>query len=411
MTNLFSTRRSLMLAAILSVYNVPAALAQTQTPKISDDVVRIGVLTDLSGLYSDLSGMGSVLAARLAVEDFGKSVHGKPIEIISSDTLNKPDVASSRARTWYDREGVDYIVDMPSSSVSLAVAQVAKSKGKMAAVVGGASTRLTNEECAPTVLHWAYDTYALATATAKAVVEDGGKTWYFMVADYAGGHALHSDAEAVVLQNGGKVVGKAMHPFAGSDFSSFLVQASASGAQVIGLANAGGDTVNSIKQAAEFGINKKHIMATTLLFDTDVHSIGLKNAQGIYLATGFYWDYDEKTRAFGKRFFEKHKRMPTMVQAGVYSAVLHYLKGVKAAGTDDAMPVVQAMQKLPVEDLFARNGKLREDGRMVHDMYLAQVKAPEASKYPWDYFTIKKVISGEDAYQPLSKSRCAHVKK
>lgn len=409
MPRLFTTRCCILLSAILSAFNAPVALAQTA--KISDDVVRIGVLTDLSGIYSDLSGAGSVLAARMAVEDFGKTVLGKPIEIVSADTLNKSDVASSRARTWYDRDGVDYIVDLPSSSVSLAVAQVAKSKGKIAAVVGGASTRLTNEECAPTVVHWAYDTYALATATAKAVVEEGGKTWYFLIADYAGGHALYSDADSVVLQNGGKVIGKATHPFAASDFSSFLVQASASGAQVIGLANAGGDTVNSIKQAAEFGIMKKHTMATTLLFDTDVHSIGLKNAQGIYLATGFYWDYDAKTRAFGKRFFEKQKRMPTMVQAGVYSAVLHYLKGVKEAGTDDALPVMQAMQKLPVDDLFARNGKLREDGRMVHDMYLAQVKTPEASKYPWDYFDIKKVIKGDDAFQPLSKSRCAHVKK
>lgn len=398
-------------AAMAAALFLTATFSAAQSEKLSDNAVRIGVLTDLSGVFSDLSGKGSVLAANMAVEDFGGKMFGRPIEVLSADTLNKPDTASNRARQWFDRDGVDYIVDLPASSVSLAVVQIAKSKNRLVAVVGGASTRITNEDCGATVFHWAYDTYALATATAKAVIKQGGNSWFFITADYAGGHALAKDAAEVVTASGGKVLGEVRHPFPGGDFSSFLVKAGASDAKVIGLANAGLDTVNTIKQAAEFGITDKKILAATLLFDTDVHSIGLKAAQGMYLTTGFYWDFDEQTRAFGRRFFEKQKRMPTMVQAGVYSATLHYLKAVKAAGTDDAETVAATMKKLPVQDFFARNGKLREDGRMVHDMYLAQIKKPEDSKYPWDYFTIKQVIKGDDAYLPLSKSVCSLVKR
>lgn len=398
-------------AAMAAALCLTATFAAAQSEKLSDNAVRIGVLTDLSGVFSDLSGKGSVLAANMAVEDFGGKMFGRPIEVLSADTLNKPDTASNRARQWFDRDGVDYIVDLPASSVALAVVQVAKSKNRLVTVVGAAATRITNEDCGPTVFHWAYDTYALATATAKAVVKQGGDSWFFITADYAGGHALAKDAADVVIASGGKVLGEVRHPFPGGDFSSFLVKAAASDAKVIGLANAGTDTVNTIKQAAEFGITDKKILAATLLFDTDVHAIGLKAAQGMYLTTGFYWDFDEQTRAFGKRFFEKQKRMPTMVQAGVYSATLHYLKAVKAAGTDDAATVAATMKKLPVQDFFARNGKLREDGRMVHDMYLAQIKKPEESKYPWDYFTIKQVIKGDDAYLPLSKSVCTLVKR
>lgn len=389
---------------------IVCASASAQTPRFSGDSIKIGVLTDLSGIYSDLAGPGSVLAARMAVDDFGGKMYGKPIEVVSADTLNKADVAANKAREWYDRAGVDYIVDMPSSSVALAVLEIAQSKGKLAAMVGAASTRITNEDCSPTVFHWAYDTYALAAATARAVVKQGGNSWFFVTADYAGGHALAKDAAEVVVASGGKVLGEIRHPFAASDFSSFLLKADASGAKVIGIANAGVDTVNTIKQAAEFGISKKKILAATLLFDTDVHSIGLKDAQGMYLTTGFYWDYDNDTRAFSKRFFEKQKRMPTMVQAGVYSAVAHYLKAVKSIATDEPIAVATAMKKLPVRDFFAKNGILREDGRMVHEMYLAQVKKPEESKYPWDYFSIKQVIKGEDAYLPLSKSTCRYVK-
>lgn len=388
-----------------------AGSAQAQSAKYSNDAVRIGVLTDLSGIYADLSGPGSVLAARMAIEDFGKTVNGKPIEILSADTLNKADTAANKAREWFDRDGVDMIVDLPASSVALSAAKVAQTKNRIMIAVGSATTRLTNEDCSPTVFHWAYDTYSLATATARAVVKQGGDSWYFLTADYAGGQALMTDAVAVVKQQGGKVLGESRHPFPGNDFSSYLLKAQASGAKVIGLANAGNDTVNSIKQAAEFGIAGKQILAATLLFDTDVHALGLKYAQGMYLTTGFYWDFNEKTRAFGKRFFAFQKRMPTMVQAGVYSAVLHYLKAVKAAGTDDAVAVAAEMKKIPVNDFFAENGKVRVDGRMVHDMYLAQIKKPEESKYPWDYFHIRQVIKGDDAFLPLSKSRCALVKK
>jgi branched-chain amino acid transport system substrate-binding protein len=385
--------------------------AQAQAGKYSDDVVRIGVLTDLSGTYADLAGSGSVLAAKMAVEDFGKKVNGKSIEVVSADTLNKADTAANKAREWFDRDGVDMVVDLPASSVALSVAKVAQTKSKIMVAVSSSTTRLTNEDCSPTVMHWAYDTYALATATARAIAKQGGDSWYFLTADYAGGHALMMDASAVVKQTGGKVLGESRHPFPGSDFSSFLLKAQASGAKVIGLANAGNDTVNSIKQAVEFGITGKQMLAATLLFDTDVHSLGLKYAQGMYLTTGFYWDLNEKTRAFGRRFFAAHKRMPTMAQAGVYSAVLHYLKAVKAAGTDDSTVVAAEMKKIPVNDVFAENGKVREDGRMVHDMYLAQIKKPEESKYPWDYYHIRQVIKGDDAFLPLSKSLCVLVKK
>jgi branched-chain amino acid transport system substrate-binding protein len=385
--------------------------AQAQAGKYSDDVVRIGVLTDLSGTYADLAGSGSVLAAKMAVEDFGKKVNGKSIEVVSADTLNKADTAANKAREWFDRDGVDMVVDLPASSVALSVAKVAQTKSKIMVAVSSSTTRLTNEDCSPTVMHWAYDTYALATATARAIAKQGGDSWYFLTADYAGGHALMMDASAVVKQTGGKVLGESRHPFPGSDFSSFLLKAQASGAKVIGLANAGNDTVNSIKQAVEFGITGKQMLAATLLFDTDVHSLGLKYAQGMYLTTGFYWDLNEKTRAFGRRFFAAHKRMPTMAQAGVYSAVLHYLKAVKAAGTDDSSVVAAEMKKIPVNDVFAENGKVREDGRMVHDMYLAQIKKPEESKYPWDYYHIRQVIKGDDAFLPLSKSLCVLVKK
>jgi len=402
------TPARLVVAGALCLLAAPAAAQQVQ---LSGGMVKIGVLTDLSGIYADLAGSGSVIAAKMAVEDFGGAMGGRPVEVVSADTLNKPDTAANRAREWFDRDGVDYIVDLPASSVALSVIQVAKSKGRAVAIVGAAATRVTNEDCGPYVFHWAYDTYALATTTAKSVLAAGGDSWYFITADYAGGHALAKDASDIVRAGGGKVLGEVRHPFPGTDFSSFLVKAAASEAKVIGLANAGNDAVNAIRQAAEFGIGKSKVLAATLLFDTDVHAIGLKRAQGMYLATGFYWDYDEQTRAFGKRFFDKQKRMPTMVQAGVYSATLHYLRAVKAAGTDDTAAVAAMMKKMPVQDFFARNGVLREDGRMVHDMYLARVKKPGDSKYPWDYFAIERVIRGEDAFLPLSNSTCALVKR
>lgn len=385
---------------------------QTSAQSISDGEVRIGVLTDLSGIYSDLSGTGSVLAAQMAIDDF--KVEAKPafpIKLYSADHQNKPDVASAKARSWFDQDRVDMITDLPASSVALAVVKLGKEKGRVVIVSGAASTRITNEDCAPTVLHWTYDTYSLAVGTARAVVKQGGDSWFFITADYAGGHALEKDASDVAIASGGRVLGRVRHPFPGSDFSSYLLQAQASGAKVIGLANAGNDTTNTIKQAVEFGINKNQSLAATLMFITDVHSLGLEKAQGMYLTEGFYWDLDEQTRAWSKRFFASQKRMPTMVQAGVYSSVLHYLRAVKAAGSDEAGAVVKKMREMPVADMFARNGQLRADGRMVHDMYLFQVKKPSESTSPWDYYKVKQVIRGNTAFMPIEGSVCGHVRR
>jgi len=380
--------------------------------KISDGVVKIGVLTDLSGLYSDLSGSGSVLAAQMAIDDF--KAQAKPnfkIEMISADHQNKGDIAANISREWFDTKNVDVIVDLVTTSTALAVMKVAKEKNKITLVSGAASTRITNEDCTDTNVHWAYDTYALATGTGRAVVKQGGNTWFFITADYAFGQSLEADTAKVVIASGGKVLGSVRHPFPGTDFSSFLLKAQASGAKVIGLANAGTDTTNSIKQAVEFGITPKQTLAGLLLFITDIHSLGLKTAQNMYLTTGFYWNYNDETRAWSKRFFEKHGSMPTMVHAGVYSSVMHYLNAVKAAGTDDTSTVMKKMKETPVNDFFAHNGRIREDGRMVHDMYLVQVKTPAESTKPWDYYNVRQVIPGDQAYQPLSESRCPLVKK
>ncbi|MBA2351887.1 MAG: ABC transporter substrate-binding protein [Burkholderiales bacterium] len=389
-----------------------AAAPSGEPGKVSGGVVKIGVLTDLSGLYSDLAGSGAVLATQMAIDDF--KAQAKPdfkIEMVSADHQNKGDISANKAREWFDTQAVDVITELVTTSTALAVMKVAKEKNKITLVSGAASTAITNEECTDTNVHWTYDTYSLANGTGKAVVKQGGDTWYFLTADYKFGHSLEADTTAVVKANGGKVLGAVRHPFPGTDFSSFLLQAQASGAKVIGLANAGTDTTNSIKQAAEFGITPKATLAGLLMFISDVHALGLKATQGMYLTTGFYWDFDDDTRAWSKRFFDKHKRMPTMVQAGQYSAVMHYLKAVKAAGSDETSAVMKAMKATPVTDFFAKNGKIREDGRMVHDMYLAQVKKPDESKQPWDYYNIRQVIPADQAFQPLSESRCPLVKK
>ena len=397
---------TLVATALLTLGN--PAVAQT----FSDNEVRIGVLTDMSGVFSDLSGPGSVLAAQMAIDDFKASAKpGFAVKLLSADHQNKADIASAKARSWFDQDGVDMIADLPSSAVALAVVKLAKEKNRLVIVSGGASASITNEECTPTALHWVYDTFSLASGTARAVVKQGGDTWFFITADYAGGKALERDAAEVVVANGGKVLGRIRHPFPGSDFSSYLLQAQASGAKVVGLANAGNDTTNTIRQAVEFGITKKQSLAATLMFITDVHSLGLAKAQGMYLTEGFYWDLDEQTRAWSRRFFGVQKRMPTMIQAGVYSSVLHYLKAVNAARSDEPGAVLQKMRELPVSDMFARHGRLRADGRMVHDMYLFQVKKPDESKYPWDYYNLRQVIPGDQAFQSLEKGSCAHVKK
>jgi branched-chain amino acid transport system substrate-binding protein len=389
-----------------------ATLSAGAHAQVSGGVVKIGVLTDLSGTYSDLAGSGAVLATKMAVEDFiAKEKPNFKIEVVSADHQNKADIASNKAREWFEREGVDTATELVTTSVALAVMKVAKEKDRIALMSGPASTPITNEQCNDVTVHYTYDTYALANGTAKAVTKQGGKSWFFLTADYAFGQALEKDASAVVTANGGKVLGSVRHPFPGSDFSSFLLKAQSSGAQVIGLANAGADTTNAIKQAAEFGITPTQSLAGLLMFITDIHSLGLKTTQGMYLTEGFYWDLNDETRAWSKRFFGVQKKMPTMVQAGQYSSVYHYLKAVKAAGTDDTKKVMAQMKKMPINDFFAKNGQIREDGRMVHDMYLMQVKKPADSKYPWDYYHVRQTIPAAEAFQPLAQSRCPLVKK
>ena len=391
----------------------PLISAFAQQTKLSDGVVKIGVLTDMAGAYSDIAGQGVVIAVQMAIDDFKAQEKGKafPIEMVVADHQNKGDVASNKTREWIERDHVDMITDMVTTSTALAAMPVAKEKNRITIVNGAASTLITGKNCTDTNVHYTYDTYALANGTGQAVVKQGGNTWFFLTADYAFGHSLEQDTSKVIIANGGKVLGSVRHPFPGTDFSSFLLKAQASGAKVIGLANAGTDTINSIKQAAEFGITPKQSLAGLLMFISDVHSLGLKATQGMYLTTGFYWDLNDETRAWSKRFFEKHKRMPTMVQAGNYSSTMHYLKAVKAAGTDDTAAVMKKMKDTPVNDFFAKNGRIRADGRMVHDMYLAQVKKPEDSKTPWDYYNIRQVIAAKDAYLPLEQSECALVKK
>ena len=389
-----------------------AMLSGAASAQISGNTVKVGVLTDMSGTYSDLAGAGAVLATEMAIADF--IAEAKPefkVEMVSADHQNKADIASNKAREWFEREGVDTATELVTTSTALAVMKVAKEMNRVALMSGPASTPITNEQCNDVSVHYTYDTYALANGTAKAVTQQGGDTWFFLTADYAFGQALEKDSSAVVIANGGKVLGSVRHPFPAADFSSFLLQAQASGAKIIGLANAGADTTNAIKQAAEFGITPKQSLAGLLMFISDVHSLGLQATQGMYLTTGFYWDLDDDTRAWSKRFFEKQKRMPTMVQAGQYSSVLHYLRAVQATGTDEAGKVMAHMKATPIKDFFGKNGRIREDGRMVHDMYLAQVKTPAESKYPWDYYNIRQTIPAEEAFQPLAQSRCPLVKK
>ena len=396
----------LALAAVLLA--APTLAAE----KISDGVVKIGVLTDMTGYYSDLAGPGSVLAARMAAEDFGGKVLGARIEIVSADHQNKADVASNTARKWFDQEKVDAIADLVSSSTALAVMPVATEKRRVTLLSGPGTTAITGEKCAPYNFHWTYDNWALANGTGREVVKSGGDTWFFTTADYVFGKSLEEDTSKVVTAAGGKVLGAARHPSPGTtDFSSYLLQAQASGAKIIGLANAGADTVNCIKQAEEFGVTPKQSLAGLLVFISDVHSLGLKAAKGMYLTTAFYWDRDDASRKWSRRFFEKQKRMPTMVHAGVYSAVRHYLAAIKAAGTDDAEAVSRKMKETPVNDFFATNGRIGPDGLHRHDMYLVRVKSPEQSKKPWDYYEIVKTIPAAEAFPTVEQQACPLVKK
>lgn len=403
------SKKTLTIAVCAACVPVPAAA--TQTDKISDGVVKIGVMTDMSGIASDMAGPGSVLAAKMAVEDFGGKVLGMPIEIVSGDHQIKPDIASAMARRWLDQEKVDVIADIAGSLTAIAVVKIVKDKNRIALVSGGGNSRLTNEDCTDRSANWSYDTYAMANGTGRTLTQQGGDSWFFIAVDNVFGRSMQQDAEAAIQAAGGKVLGVVRHPFPSSDFSSYLLQAQASGAKVIGLAQSSSEAGINIKQAAEFGITPKQKMAPMLLMITETHAVGLKTLQGAVFTESFYWDRNDETRAWSRRFFEVKKRMPTMIQAGVYSQVLHYLKAVKAAGTDEAGAVMAKMRAIPVNDFFAKNGKLREDGLMLHDMYLMQVKSPEESRYPWDYYKLLKVIPGEQAFQPLSKSRCPLVKK
>lgn len=405
------------IAAALMLLCAAGSHAQQPQPKdpigISDDVVKIGLILDMSSLYADITGTGSVTAAQMAIDDFGGKVLGKPIQLLSVDHQNKADIAASKAREWFDREKVDALMDVAASSPALAVAQIAKEKNKIVVFNGPGSVRLTNDACTPVTVHYAYDTYALANSTARAVVANGGDTWYFLTADYTFGTTMEKDTADVVTSSGGKILGSVRHPLNASDFSSFLLSAQTSGAKVIGLANAGGDTINAIKGAREFGLTKngKQSLAGLLIFINDIHTLGLDVAQGMLLTSGFYWDRNDETRKWSRRFFEKAKKMPNMSQAGTYSSVMHYLKAIDAAGTDETGAVMRKMKQMPINDFYAKNGRIREDGRMVHDMYLFQVKKPSESTYPWDYYKSISTIPADRAFQPLSASACPLVKK
>jgi branched-chain amino acid transport system substrate-binding protein len=379
--------------------------------QISDDVVKIGVLTDMSSLYADATGKGSLAAVEMAVADYGGKVKGKPVEVISADHQNKPDVGVSIARNWYDNEKVDAIFDVPTSSVALPISALTREKNKININSGGGSSDITGPACSPNTVHWTYDTYALSNVAGKAMVKRGEDTWFFVTADYAFGMALERDAANVVKENGGKVLGDVRAPLNSSDFSSFLLQAQASKAKVIGLANAGGDTQNALKQASEFGITQGGQKMIALLMEiTDTHSLGIKATQGLIVTDGFYWDMNDETRAFSKRFMDKVGRMPTMIQAGLYSATMHYLKAIEAIGTDEAPKVMAQMRATPINDFFAKGGKIRIDGRMVHDMYLFEVKKPEESKGEWDLYKLIATVPGDEAFRPLDKGGCPLVK-
>ncbi|ARU03972.1 ABC transporter permease [Comamonas serinivorans] len=391
--------------AAASVFAMAAASAQGTGP------VRIGFITDMSGVYADIDGQGGGEAIKMAVADFGGKVLGRPIEVVTADHQNKADIAASKAREWIDKGGVTAIFGGTNSGTAIATAKIAGEKKRVYFNMGAGSSRLTNEECTPYTVHYAYDTVALARVAGKAMIQRGDKNWYFLTADYAFGHSLEQDASEIVKSSGGKVVGSVRHPLGASDFSSFLLQAQSSGANVLALANAGGDFVNSVKAAKEFGITKKMKLAGLLVFINDIHSLGLKDTAGLLVTDSWYWDQDAESRKFAQRFFAKFKRMPSSIQAADYSATLTYLNAVKAAGTDDADKVMEALRKTKINDLYTKGGTIRADGKMLHDMYLMQVKSPSESKTPWDYYKQVAKFSGDQAYNSLAESKCPLVKK
>jgi branched-chain amino acid transport system substrate-binding protein len=399
-----NTKLKVMTAAISAA--IAMGLTAPAHAQISGDVVKIGFITDLSGNYADADGKGGVEAIKMAIADFGGAVNGKKIEVLTLDHQNKADIASSKSREWYD-QGVDVIIAGPNSSVALAIAKVASDKKKPFISIGATSSRLTNEDCTPYTVHYAYDTVSLAKGTGSAVVKQGGKTWYFLTADYAFGTSIEKDTTEIIKANGGTVLGSARHPLAAADFSAFLLQAGASKAQILGLANAGGDTINSIKAAHEFGIYKKMKIVALNMYITDVHALGLNVAQNMYLTDGWYWDLNKDTRAWAKRYMSTMKSAPTLLHAADYSAVTQFLNAVKATGSDDGDKIMAHLKSHKINDMFAKNGVVRPDGRMVHDMYLMQVKTPAESKYPWDYYKVAQTIPGDEAFTTKAESRCA----
>ena len=399
--------RIALAAAAACGLGLGAASAQAQ---ISGDVVKVGIITDMSGLYADLDGAGGVEAIKMAVADMKGTVAGKKIEVVYADHQNKADVAASKAREWFDVQGVDMLIGGTNSGAALAMAKVAAEKKKPYIVIGAGSARISNEDCTPYSVHYAYDTVALANGTGGAVTKAGGKSWYFLTADYAFGQSLQNDTTAVVQRSGGQVLGSVKHPLSASDFSSFLLQAQSSKAQILGLANAGGDTINAIKAANEFGVTKTMKLAGLLMFINDIHSLGLNATQGMYMTDSWYWNQSPEARAWSRRFFEKMKRMPSSLQAADYSATMHYLKAVEAAKSDDGDKVMAQMKATPINDFYAK-GTIRADGRAVHDMFLLQVKSQKESTEPWDYFKVVEKIPGEQAFTKLADSKCPLVKK
>jgi len=398
--------KKLTAACTLACAAMLGAVAPAQA-QISGDTIKIGIITDMSGLYSDIDGQGGLEAIRMAVADMGGAINGKKIEVVYADHQNKADVAAAKAREWIDTQGVDMLIGGTNSGTALAMARVAAEKKKVFIAIGAATAALTNEQCNAYTVHWAYDTVALAKGTGNAVVKAGGKSWYFLTADYAFGAQLQNDTTNVVKAAGGTIVGSVKHPLSASDFSSFLLQAQSSKAQILGLANAGGDTINAIKAANEFGITKTMKLAGLLVFINDIHSLGLKTTQGLYLTDSWYWNRDAESRAWSRKFFEKMKRMPSSIQAGDYSATLNYLQAVKGTGTDDADKVLTKMKATKINDMFAKGGFIRGDGRMVHDMYLMQVKSPDKSTEPWDYYNVVQTFKGEEAWTTKAESKCA----
>jgi branched-chain amino acid transport system substrate-binding protein len=394
---------------LASAFAILVLGASSASAQISDNVVRIGVMNDQSGLYADLGGPGSVIAARMAVEDAGGTVLGKPIDIVVADHQNKADVGVAIARRWFESEGVDLAIGFDHSAVALGVEQLAAQYNRIAIAGAVGSTAFTGKNCTPNEASWIYDSYALTTSLAKSTVAEGRDTWFFITVDYTFGHSLEADATAAVLAAGGKVLGSVRHPLNTSDFSSYLLQAQASGAKVVAFANGGGDMVNAVKQANEFGLTKNQSIVSLLVFISDVNSMQLQAAQGLKFVTAFYWDRNDDTRSWSKRFFDRHGRMPTMPQAAVYSAVRHYIASIKAAGTDEAKAVMAKMREVPVNDFYVKNGHVREDGRLVHDMLFAQVKTPTESSKPWDYYKILGTIPGDQAFRPLAEAGCPLV--